>query len=334
VLADSPLFYLPMGESSGTTATDASGNGRHGTYVNSPTLGAAALLASEPGVTSVDFELSSASQYALVTDDNSLDGLTAMTLEAWIRPESLINFQQIAARDDVSGAGRSFQWRTNGGTGKIEFIRIPGTTVTATSSSALSTATTYHVAVVYNGTDIRLYINGALNGTPAACTGSIGTSTTDLRIAARRHNTTGNTTDFYDGLLGHFAAYNTALSAARIAAHYTAGIASPSDASASLVGEGVMSAAGLTTIRGSAPLVGEGNLAASGNPVGGVATVTGSASLVGEGLLAASPFIPFEPPTVGAGFPLRFSAYLSPPLSVDVDDVVPFGRVASSVSED
>ncbi len=53
VLADSPLAYYRLGESSGTTMTDSSGNGRHGTYVGSPTLGAAGLV---PGDTCADFD--------------------------------------------------------------------------------------------------------------------------------------------------------------------------------------------------------------------------------------------------------------------------------------
>ncbi len=45
VLADSPLAYWRLGEASGTTAADASGNGRTGSYLNTPTLGAAGALA-------------------------------------------------------------------------------------------------------------------------------------------------------------------------------------------------------------------------------------------------------------------------------------------------
>lgn len=39
ILALGPIAYWPLDETSGTTATDISGNGRNGTYVNSPTLG-------------------------------------------------------------------------------------------------------------------------------------------------------------------------------------------------------------------------------------------------------------------------------------------------------
>lgn len=225
VLADAPLGYWRMSETSGTVMSDSSGNARHGSYVNAPVLGATSLLVSDPTNPAVEF-VASSSDYCVVTDDNSLDGLTAFTVEAIIKPTTVSGFPMIAARDDSTG-GRSFQFRLNGSTGKLEFLRIPGTTVTAASSSSIAAGNTYHVAAVYNGTDIRLYINGVLDGTPAACTGSIGTATTDLRIAARRSNSNGVTTDYFNGVLDEVAVYNTALSATRLAAHYAAATTPP-----------------------------------------------------------------------------------------------------------
>jgi len=40
VLSDSPLAYYKLGETSGTVATDSSGQGKNGTYVNGVSLGA------------------------------------------------------------------------------------------------------------------------------------------------------------------------------------------------------------------------------------------------------------------------------------------------------
>jgi hypothetical protein len=48
VLADQPIGYWRLGETSGTTAADSSGYQRSGIYVNAPTLGAASLLSSDP----------------------------------------------------------------------------------------------------------------------------------------------------------------------------------------------------------------------------------------------------------------------------------------------
>ena len=56
VLADTPLAYYRLGEASGTTLVDSSGNARDGTYAGSPTLGAASLLVSDPSNTAVSFD--------------------------------------------------------------------------------------------------------------------------------------------------------------------------------------------------------------------------------------------------------------------------------------
>lgn len=51
VLADSPLLYWRIGESSGTTAVDSSGNGRDGTYFGSPTLGVPGMIRGDANTT-------------------------------------------------------------------------------------------------------------------------------------------------------------------------------------------------------------------------------------------------------------------------------------------
>lgn len=212
VLADSPIAYWRLGDASGSTMVDSSGNGRNGTYNNSPTLGVAGLLSSDAD-TAVNFA-SASSQSATFADDNSLDGLSAFTVEAWIKPTTVSASQNMIVSRD-GGTNRSFQFRLNNG--KLEFLKISGGT--GISSSTLSAGSTYHVAAVYNGTDIRMYVNGALNGSPVAATGTLGTVTRDLEIAARIGAL------YFNGVIDEVAVYGTALSSTRISDHYAAGTA-------------------------------------------------------------------------------------------------------------
>jgi hypothetical protein len=64
VLANNPYLYYRLGETAGTTAADASGNNRPGTYVNSPTLGVAGPVGGDTAV-----GLNGSSQY--VTTDQA-----------------------------------------------------------------------------------------------------------------------------------------------------------------------------------------------------------------------------------------------------------------------
>jgi hypothetical protein len=52
VLADSPYLYWRLGEASGVTANDSSGNARNGAYQNTPTLDQSPLITVDK---SVDF---------------------------------------------------------------------------------------------------------------------------------------------------------------------------------------------------------------------------------------------------------------------------------------
>lgn len=290
VLADTPIMYYRLGEASGTVMTDSSGNGRDGTYANSPTLGATGLLTGDAD-TAVSFA-SASSQSGSVADDNSLDSLSAITVEAWIKPSTVSSTPLIVNRDSTSN-GKSFQFRLNAG--KLEFVKTAGTTVTAASSSTLSTGTVYHVAAVYNGTDIRLYINGSLNGTPPAATGTLGTIARPLEIAMR------TSALYFNGVIDEVAVYGTALSATRIAAHYTAGTtsnAAAGSAALSLSGSGVVAApgagSGALALSGSgaakAPAAGSGALALSGSGAADVPGTTGagSLSLSGSGVTTAA----------------------------------------------
>ena len=47
VLADSPRAYWRLGEASGTSAADSSGNNRTGTYLNTPTLSQTGALTAD-----------------------------------------------------------------------------------------------------------------------------------------------------------------------------------------------------------------------------------------------------------------------------------------------
>lgn len=54
VLALSPLVYFRLGETSGTTAVDSSGNGHNGTYHGSPTFGQPSAVADSDGAVLFD----------------------------------------------------------------------------------------------------------------------------------------------------------------------------------------------------------------------------------------------------------------------------------------
>lgn len=80
----------------------------------------------------------------------------------------------------------------------------------------------YHVAMTYDGANLRLYVNGVLDGSTAA-TGSIISTTQPLRIGGGAP--TGQLQNYLTGRLDEVSLYSRALSPSEIAAVYNAGVA-------------------------------------------------------------------------------------------------------------
>lgn len=86
VLADRPRGYWRLGERSGTTATDASGNGRHGTYSGTYTAGQAGGLSGDGDAAAAAAAAFTAGRVTLPANTvwGALDG-GAVTIEAWFK---------------------------------------------------------------------------------------------------------------------------------------------------------------------------------------------------------------------------------------------------------
>lgn len=207
VLADSPLVFYRLSGGGGATASDASGNGRDGTYTGTPDRGMPSLVASDTSDLAVYF---SGDDYVSRTSGSWMD-VTEITVEAVIST-TMTAIGNIWDRDN---AVRVFQFRVTAA-GKLEFHRIGSTG--ATSTRSVNDGVPHHVAATYDGANIKLYIDGALD-TTLPTTGALATGTSTLRIGV---NNSSGLTQYFVGTIDEAAMYGTALSAVRIAAHANA----------------------------------------------------------------------------------------------------------------
>lgn len=237
VLADSPLAYYRLGDASGTTMTDSSGNGRNGTY-NGPTLGATGLLTGDAN-TSADFD--GTNDRCTVTYNAGWMAPANWTIEAWFNTDTTSGAAVIAGRQASgnarwsitrSGTGLVFRFNSNGSSGWNDL----------TVASVVTTGQTYHVVGTWDGTTRRLYLNGSQIGsdtpgfTPSGTAGlSIG-SWFDLSA------------EWFNGRIDEVAYYGTALSSTRVGAHYTAGITPPGVVNGGLATETDEALAGTVTV--------------------------------------------------------------------------------------
>lgn len=207
VLADSPVAYWRLGESSGKTAVDSSGNGRNGIYLNGVAL-------AQSGAISGDADK------AVTIDGNNDDiqilsdvpNLTAShSIEAWIYPTSFSNYNVIVDSQTTAGTANNQYDLYLANDGKAYSYMTSG----CGTASALSTNTWNHVVTTYDGTNIRMYLNGSLSNTCAQSKPSV--TTAYLRLGTRAYRVYP-----FAGNLDEISIYNTALSGPQITAHYDA----------------------------------------------------------------------------------------------------------------
>jgi hypothetical protein len=215
VLADSPLGFWKLDETSGSSAADSSGNSHGGTYQASPTLAAASVVAD--GGTAVT--LNGSTQYVSVAGASWMN-TSDYSIEAWVKT-SLNNFY-IASRAGSTAAQRVWD----------VFIRTVGTVAVVTWASGgtntqlngtirVDDGKPHHIVVTKSGTTISIYVDGVLD--VSGTTSTTNTSTTQGIDWGRRSTNA----SFFNGTLDDVAVYGSALSGTRVAAHFTAGNPTP-----------------------------------------------------------------------------------------------------------
>ena len=203
-----------MEENGGTVLEDSSPPDNDGTIYGNPTW--------ETGkVGSYALDLDGTGDYAVVDDNDCLDITSAITLAGWVKPE------KVATQDLIKKA-------TNGVTDGYELSLSTSTSTWPTQvffrlnqqSSAdtyrVNSGTTYpsdgntwiHVAGTYDGTTMKIYMNGVLKSSLVTST-AIATNTLGLSIGAE---STGSRS--FQGAMDEVRIYNRALSDAEIAALY------------------------------------------------------------------------------------------------------------------
>ena len=155
-----------------------------------------------------------------VPDSSSLHLTSAMTLEAWVRPATVSSWWSdvIYKGDDnyyLMGASDNSSRPAAGGTfGATSSSNVFG-------PSALAANTWTHLAATYDGSTLKLYINGALASSQVR-SGSMATSANPLQIGG--DNIFGQ---HFGGIIDEVRVYDVALTAAQIQADMNTAIGAP-----------------------------------------------------------------------------------------------------------
>ena len=189
-------------EGSGTSVTDRSGTGNAGTI-----SGAARVAAGKYGA-ALSFD--GVNDWVTVPDAASLD-VGRVTVEAWVRPTALGGMWRTVVFKERPGGLVYGLYGSQGGGRALGQVDIGGER-NALGSSSMPLNTWTHLAVTYDASVLRLYVNGAPSGT-AVVAGTIPSSTGVLRIG-------GNSVwaEWFAGQIDEVRVYNRALTQSEIQA--------------------------------------------------------------------------------------------------------------------
>ena len=148
---------------------------------------------------------------------------TNITVTAWVYARNTVD-QYIISKGKTSGDSYNFAINVFGGSGKVSWNSYNGSWVSIISSSTIPTNQWVHLAGTYDSSaqQMKFYINGVQEGSPASLSSIDYTGTTSLRIGSRSlWNDTA--TNYFNGFIDDVRIYNYARTPAQIAWDYNRG---------------------------------------------------------------------------------------------------------------
>jgi hypothetical protein len=216
------VLSFSFDEADGQPAIDASSSGRNGVITGAVRV---------PGKVGRALQFDGIDDWVTVTDGAAgtpLDLTTGMTLEAWVKPTAIDGWEAVIVKElgtnllSYALYAHDGAPLAGGADAPAGYGRIGGVDQAVRGTARISTTDWTHLAMTYDGTMQRFYVNGVEVGTHAQ-TGSMAVGDEPLRIG-------GDATfagEFFKGLIDEVKVYNRALTAAEINADMNAGTGTP-----------------------------------------------------------------------------------------------------------
>ena len=189
-------------ETTGTTAADQSGNGLNGTITGA--------THTTTGKFGNDLTFNGTSNLVSVADNAKLDLTTGMTLEAWVNPSTLSGLWRTVGIKENTGALVYSLYAGNDTNTASGHVSTPAESDTRSAANAVPLNAWTHLATTYDGSSLKIYVNGVLASSKAV-TGSMPNSSGALKLG-------GNSVwgEWFKGQLDEIRLYSRALTAGQI----------------------------------------------------------------------------------------------------------------------
>ena len=212
-----PVAHWKMDEGSGSTAYDSTENNNDGTLYGEMATSTTHGWTTGKHGSALSFD--GTDDYVIRADQGSSDPLRVsgdLTIEAWIKPNDVVNILKIVEKYQTEG-GYSLMIHS---TSKFRFDYSNGSQTSLYSALTPSVGTWYHVVGTYDGATMKLYINGLLDNSVAE-TGYANSSQV-FTIGSQNDPPYGQN---FNGIIDDVRIYNYARTPDEIRLDYNAGFA-------------------------------------------------------------------------------------------------------------
>jgi hypothetical protein len=199
------VAHWKLDDGSGSTASDAGGNGYHGTLVN---------MADSQWVTghvSGALRFDGINDY--VTAGSAMPYSNIITVAAWVKPASLAVDRQIVS-EGYNGVITQWELKTSSAGGRVSFRHWAPGEVGVQSVHSLTVGVWTHVAGTYDGTTWRIYWNGVLDNQNV----NSGIIETNRRVMIGAVDINGTAGQFWHGEIDDVRVYDRVLTTDELAA--------------------------------------------------------------------------------------------------------------------
>jgi hypothetical protein len=203
-----------MDEGLGDTVGDASGNSNTGTA--SGLIWHTGRFGQALSFDGVD------ESWVTVPDSPSLRMSTGMTVSAWVRPDTVDGWRTVLMKDHSPGSSYGL-YASNGRTPSTWLANVEDHTI-VDGTTPLAPGTWTHLAATYDGSTVRLFVNGA-EAASAPRTEDLLDSGGDLHIGGN-----GTWGEFFEGTIDEVRVYNRAQPAHEIQADMNTPVTPPASA--------------------------------------------------------------------------------------------------------
>jgi hypothetical protein len=205
-------FWLKLDETTGATATDASGSG------NNASLSGGTTWLPAGGMRQGALAFDGISGLATITDANTLDNTSAFTLAYWFRADAYPadSAGLVCKRDGISTQNAYTTYLKTAD--KHIYVDLDGANDRFSSMALINTGAWYHVTLLFDGSlpatqRAQLWINGNLDITATESSSAIPNYTSNVRIG----NTHAGAANWFNGRIDDVRFFRRVLSSSEIA---------------------------------------------------------------------------------------------------------------------